>query len=181
MKGAQMALTEIDYGTLASSEVMNNNFNYLDKRVNNISETIISNNAGINSNIASINSTISSMSEEFNKNIEKINTNVDKLFSDFSKNGMYITTYYKDSSWYREYFSDAEKKNRVWLEQGGVCWSISTTTFINPFTDANYSLVLGALATYFESGGITGKSKTSFSHSNGKGWGYSLSWYACGK
>lgn len=53
-----MALTTIEYGALASSEVMNNNFEYLDNRISSVSETFNSNNAGIYSNIASINTLI---------------------------------------------------------------------------------------------------------------------------
>ena len=36
-----MALTEIEYGSLASSEIMNNNFQYLDNRISSVSEMCI--------------------------------------------------------------------------------------------------------------------------------------------
>lgn len=177
-----MALTEIEYGALASSEVMNNNFEYLDNRISSLAESITSGNAGINSNIASINSTISSMSEEINSEIEAINTSVGDISTNLLQNGLlYIETYFSGSSWYKEYFSDSEKKNRVWLEQGGVCWSNSTTVYLKSFTDSNYTLLLGTRGTYFEGGGISGKTQTQFSHSNGKGWGYNVEWYAMGK
>ena len=176
-----MALTEIEYGSLASSEVMNNNFNYLDNRVSNLSETIISSNAGINSNIASINSTITSLTDKLNTDIEKLTTDLSTINSSLSSNGLYITTFYQDSSWYREYFSDAEKENRVWLEQGGVCSSRSSTTYIKAFSNTNYTLTLGTHNTNYEHGGISGKSATGFSHYDGKGWSYVVDWYACGK
>ena len=53
-----MALTNIEYGALASSTVMNNNFEYLDNRISSLSEVVTSGNASIYSNIASISSTI---------------------------------------------------------------------------------------------------------------------------
>ena len=53
-----MALTTIEYGALASSQVMNNNFEYLDNRITSVSNTVTSNNSSILSNIASINTAI---------------------------------------------------------------------------------------------------------------------------
>ena len=53
-----MALTKIEYGALASSSVMNNNFEYLDNRISSLSENLSSSNSGIYSNIASINALI---------------------------------------------------------------------------------------------------------------------------
>ena len=54
-----MALTRIEYGSLASSEVMNNNFEYLDNRISAVNTNMGTNNAGISSTLASINSLIS--------------------------------------------------------------------------------------------------------------------------
>ena len=53
-----MALTRIEYGALASSETMNNNFDYLDNRISTVVENITTDNASIYSNIASINNII---------------------------------------------------------------------------------------------------------------------------
>ena len=53
-----MALTTIEYGALASSEVMNNNFEYLDNRITSVNNTVTSNNSSILSNLASINTSI---------------------------------------------------------------------------------------------------------------------------
>lgn len=175
-----MALTEIEYGSLASSAVLNNNFSYLENSIGSISDTIVSNNAGINSNIASINSTVSTLSNKLNTDIETLSTNHGALAKQFSDNGFYISTYFNGSSWYKEYFTDAEMTNRIWLEQGGICSSISSTTYLKAFSSTNYTLLLGTHCTYYEGGGINAKSKTGFSHYNGKGWGYSVNWYACG-
>ena len=135
-----MALTEIEYGSLASSEIMNNNFQYLDNRISSVSETVSTNQAGVNSNIASINSTLTSMSEEIDADIEEINKSLEETIAKFSENGIFTTTYVNGTSWYREYFSDEKKETRVWLEQGGLCASRGTATFIKAFRDANYSL-----------------------------------------
>lgn len=177
-----MALTEIEYGALASSEVMNNNFQYLDNRISTVAENLVSANAGTSSNIASINSTISSMSEEINSNLEDINSEIEDITSNLCEAGLlYVETYQNGKSWYKEYFSDSEKKTRVWLEQGGVCYSNGSVTYLKAFSDLNYTLVLGTHCVNYEGGGISGKSTTQFSHRNGKGWGYDVEWYACGK
>ena len=176
-----MALTEIEYGSLASSEVINNNFQYLDNRISTLSEASAGNFAGVNSNIASINSTITNMSEEINQNIEDINTNIETHSKIFSESGLYITTYINENSWYKEYFSDEEKNTRVWLEQGGIANSNSSTVYLKEFQDTNYTLVLGTHGLYFEGGGISVKTQTKFSHANNKGWSYSVEWFACGK
>ncbi len=176
-----MALTEIEYGSLASSEVMNNNFQYLDDKISSVSETVISNEAGVSSNIASINSTISSMSEELTSNIEELETNVDELTSSLNTSGLLnVTTYVNGTSWYKEYFSDSDKTTRVWLEQGGVCASNGSTSFLQAFSNTNYTLTLGTHCTYYEGGGISAKTTTNFTHYNGKGWSYTVEWYACG-
>ena len=181
-----MALTEIEYGALASSEVMNNNFNYLDNRINSVSETLISNNAGLNSNIASISSTLSSFTDKVNTDIEKINEDLTKTFANYEESGSYITTYVNGSSWYREYFSDAEKKNRVWVEQGGQTATLRYITFLKPFKDTNYCVQTQRTSdTYEYSTIVSVKSTTSCyvdCRAYGNGTRYNaIDWYACGK
>ena len=50
-----MGLINIEYGSLASSNTINNNFSYLDNRINSSNESIIS----IQNNLSSMNSTLS--------------------------------------------------------------------------------------------------------------------------
>ncbi len=175
-----MALTTIKYGELASSEIMNNNFKYLDDKISNLNETVTSNKAGMNSNIASINSTITTINENMTQNVKNLEESINKTKSFFSESGLFVTTYINGVSWYKEYFSDSEKKTRVWLEQGGVLNSRGSTAFLKKFTTTNYTLLLGTHCTYYEGGGISGKSTSGFSHHNGKGWSYDVEWYACG-
>ena len=75
-----MSLEKITYGSLASSEVVNNNFEYLDNRDAVIEGKIYSNNATLESAIASTQSNINSTKAELNNRIttevNKINTNL---------------------------------------------------------------------------------------------------------
>ncbi len=140
-----MALTTIEYGSLASSEVMNNNFEYLDNKITEISDTLISNTASIYSNIASINSSISSLRESLSENISNLQNSLETMFSE---NGLYISTYKDGTSWYREYFSDSSKTQRVWLEQGfitpSVSWTanlIKTYNLVKEFSSTDFTVI----------------------------------------
>ena len=145
-----MALTEIEYGSLASSDVMNNNFEYLDNKITAVSENLTSNVATINANIATANTSISTLGENVNKLVENLNTTLTASFTEtmnnlIGENGLFITFYQNDSSWYREYFSDKEKTTRVWIEQGGVLTGAGDynrqVVFLKPFQNANYVIL----------------------------------------
>ena len=141
-----MALTEIEYGSLASSEVMNNNFEYLDNKISDVSENLASNVATINANIATANTSISTLGENVNKSVENLNTNLTEATNKLvGEKGLFITFYQNDSSWYREYFSDKEKTTRVWIEQGGVLTGGGDynrqVVFLKPFQNANYVIL----------------------------------------
>ena len=141
-----MALTEIEYGSLASSEVMNNNFEYLDNKISDVSENLASNVATINANIATANTSISTLGENVNKSVENLNTNLTEATNKLvGENGLFITFYQNDSSWYREYFSDKEKTTRVWIEQGGVLSGGGDynrqVVFLKPFQNSNYVIL----------------------------------------
>lgn len=74
--------------------------------------------------------------------ITDLNNKADK--STLSSNGLYITTYRNGTEWYREYFSDASKTQRVWLEQGGLAEITSgygPVTFLRTFSNTNYTCV----------------------------------------
>lgn len=188
-----MALIEIEYGSLASSETMNSNFTYLQNLISGLNETIISNNAGINSNIASINNSISTMQETIEADIENTGNNI---MAQFSSNGMFVTTYINGSSWYREYFSDKEKKNRVWLEQGGITenWNSAnhTINLLKSFNNTNYSVLFTPHGTNIRGYAITVSSKTVSNFVIIQGlatnegvanasYNSASCWYACGK
>lgn len=78
-----MALTHIEYGSLASSEVMNDNFEYLDNRVTTVANSLTSTASSINSNIASLNSSFSETTEELSSDLSDLELEVDVFRSDF--------------------------------------------------------------------------------------------------
>ena len=154
-----MALTEIQYGSLASSETMNNNFNYLDDRISTVASTITSAAASLNSNIATINSSILTLSGALTENTENLQSSIDNLGSVISSSGLYIEQYINGTSWYREYFSDSSKTQRVWLEQGmltpTVAWgdnSQKTYTFLKSFSNTSYTAIAVSTSVYVYSG-----------------------------
>lgn len=152
-----MALTEIEYGSLASSEVINGNFNYLDNKISEVAENIITTTATMNSNIASINSSMSTMKEEINDSIKTCSDTTENLLEG---NGLYVTTYINEKSWYREYFTDKEKKTRIWCIQGGhVSLSgVNTScnvTLLKTFEEPLTVLASPAYTNYNSGGGVT--------------------------
>ena len=185
-----MALTEIEYGSLASSDVMNKNFEYLDNKISDVSENINSNVATINSNIATVNSSISAMGENLNKSIESSIETTKQMIAD---NALYITTYRNGTSWAREYFSDAEKTNRVWLEQGFFTpverWgdnNCKTYNLVKAFKENNYTVVVSSTCAYVGSGVSSGNVNVEWTSTTQIGIGndasntFGVRVYACG-
>lgn len=135
--------------------------------------------ATIKSNVASVQATLQN--------------NIDDTMNQFSLNGLFITLTINDNSWCKEFFSDKEKTERVWLEQGGVTGSVNNylLSFPKAFKQANYSFI--AMPTN-NSGtnaliGVYASNKTVSSitlhgrATNDIGFSYgvsSVSWYACG-
>lgn len=182
-----MALINIEYGSLASSKTLNDNFQYLDDRISSESDNHITDIASINSNIVSINNSISNFNEQTNDNIENINTKLEEISTSFEENGLYITLYKNDTSWYKEYFSDKEKKNRVWLEQGGIISSSRENTyvlkFLKNFSNTNYCIFKNY--GFWSSGGVAAYwmgfvSKTISSAQTKSNGGVVENWFACG-
>lgn len=130
-----MALTEIEYGSLASSKILNGNFEYLDNRISNTVEDSAGVIAGINSNIASLNNSIDLVDAKIENSKNEFNTTL-------SENGVYTEIYQDGTSWYREWFSDKEKNERIWLEQGFRVNGNTTVVFLKAFKDTNYTIAL---------------------------------------
>ena len=72
-----MALTNIEYGSLASSAVINSNFSYLDDRISDSSESIMTNISSILSNIATINTRLNTLSDGIEDAVEELNTKLE--------------------------------------------------------------------------------------------------------
>ena len=78
-----MALENIEYGSLASSEMMNNNFEYLDNRISNLADTQTSNTSSIYSAIAGINSVMSQQNESFTISLDNLEDLYEAIRNDF--------------------------------------------------------------------------------------------------
>ena len=180
-----MSLENIDYGSLASSEVINNNFEYLDERITDTANKIYSNNANLESKIANnklaVDNTISDLKTKI--------TESDKgIANTFSENGLYITTYINGNTWYKEYFSDKEKTTRVWLEQGGYVnfgntqFATRTITFPIAFTAICNAMGIlhGPGGADDSNQGVAGWSNTTLTYGH-RGWGSGVVWRAVGK
>ena len=78
-----MSLTNIEYGSLASSEVMNNNFEYLDNRITSVAGDLTSASSSIYSNIASLSTTLSGQSEEIASDLQDLKTYTEDFKDEF--------------------------------------------------------------------------------------------------
>lgn len=72
-----MDLKIIEYGSLASSEIMNNNFSYLDKKIETNLEATDTAVSSLFSNIATINTRLNDLVETFGDALEAANTKID--------------------------------------------------------------------------------------------------------
>lgn len=73
-----MALIDIEYGSLASSETMNKNFIYLDNKIAESSDTIMTSISSIFSNIATLNSRINDVTESLENSVEGLKATIEE-------------------------------------------------------------------------------------------------------
>lgn len=73
-----MALINIEYGSLASSDTMNKNFSYLDDKIAELSSSTTTLISSILSNIATINSRLGDLADDIQENSEKCASNLSK-------------------------------------------------------------------------------------------------------
>ena len=73
-----MALINIEYGSLANSETMNQNFMYLDEKIADTSDSIMTSISSILSNIATINSRLNDISGNVEDSFENIHSSLDE-------------------------------------------------------------------------------------------------------
>lgn len=69
-----MALINIEYGSIASSETMNTNFSYLDEKINTSNTQINTSISSILSNIATINSRLTEISDSLTSSVSTLQT-----------------------------------------------------------------------------------------------------------
>ena len=136
-----MALTNIEYGSMASSEVVNNNFQYLDDKISSVSQSLSANTATITSSISSLSAIVASNKAEAEESISEIKNNITSIESDLKscEARIYVKESYKSGhNWYRLY-SDS------WIEQGGyVAFSASNesknVTLLKEMSDTSASV-----------------------------------------
>ena len=73
-----MALINIEYGSLASSETMNKNFMYLDDKIADTSESIMTSISSILSNIATINTRLNDISENMSDSLQNLENKIEE-------------------------------------------------------------------------------------------------------
>lgn len=151
-----MTLTKIEYGSVASSEVVNNNFQYLDDKISSVSQSLSANTSALSGTISSLSSTIAANKEEQNTKNSKIEENIDTINSNINNSSIVKSTYKNGYDWYRLYSDN-------WVEQGGSC-TISangskTISLKVPMADNYYSIIANASKAYYNSSwdiGVTG-------------------------
>lgn len=79
-----MSLTHIEYGSLASSEVLNDNFEYLDNRITDAVESSISGTTSLLSNIANVNTTLTEADRTLRNDLTEIGNDLTTLTESFN-------------------------------------------------------------------------------------------------
>ena len=79
-----MALEHIEYGSLASSEIMNNNFEYLDNRISSVAEMQATESSNIYSHVANINTNLSQQDTNLAADISSLQEDVNTLTNAFN-------------------------------------------------------------------------------------------------
>ena len=165
---------------ILASETNDNNQYLLSKLSDNAAQI----QSYVEGEISTIKSNVASVQETLQNNLDTAIDSVDKTLS---SSGLYITTYKSGSSWYREFFSDAEKTQRIWLEQGGQVTTPATVGLLKSFTDTSYCVQLtsteplngGNYQNLSASARQAGSFYASFSGSHEYRTG--CIWFACGK
>ena len=78
-----MPLTHIEYGSLASSETMNDNFEYLDDRVTTVANNLVSTSTSIYSNISGLNTSLSAQINDLTSDINDFGDDLEELKQKF--------------------------------------------------------------------------------------------------
>ncbi len=72
-----MPLIDIEYGSLASSDTMNKNFMYLDNKISDSSDSILTSISSILSNIATLNARLNDISESSTDSINTLHSTIE--------------------------------------------------------------------------------------------------------
>lgn len=137
-----MALTNIEYGSVASSQIMNDNFKYLDDKISSVSQSLSANTTTLSGSISSLSATVLANKTSLEENVQQISTQLESNTSDLKicKERIYLKeSYNSEQNWYRLY-SDS------WIEQGGfVSFNYASSKIVpllKEMADTNASIVV---------------------------------------
>ena len=134
-----MTLVKMEYGAVASSEFVNNNFQYLDEKIDSVSQTISANVTTINANASLLSTTVANNKSQVEQSISELQTEIDSL-----NDRVYLKDSYNQSKdWYRLY-SDG------WIEQGGYIKFTGsnvakTISLFKEMRDLDYSVIASGI------------------------------------
>ncbi len=187
-----MALTNIEYGSVASSEVVNNNFQYLDDKISSVSQSLTTNVTALSGSISSLSSVVDNnktaaeeANEELQESIDDITEDIAAITSTLDSAAYVKESYRSGANWYRLY-SDG------WIEQGGYIAVGGTNatkdiTLFKELADTNACIYVTGTSAYmngnWDIGVVSGRiiSTTTVRVTVGRdGSGGSVYWRVCG-
>lgn len=132
-----MPLTEINPGDEADAEVLMSNFDSLQSDITAVSNTIATTYSGLETQITNLTTVVNG---NYSTLDHKIDTTAENVIEVIDSYGFFVETSFDTTTgeWSREFFSDSEKTQRVWLECGGTYTSDAT---VNRTVINNYKLV----------------------------------------
>ena len=135
-----MALTNIEYGSIATSKVLNDNFNYLEDKIEDYSKNISSNNASltslVNSQVATVANNLNNKTTELQNNINKVQKNLDNSNSTFSSTP-HVTEHKATSTGWVRVWSNGFKEETGYASVGAD--GDKTITFTYAFSNNKFS------------------------------------------
>ena len=77
-----MSLTNIEYGSLASSEVLNQNFTYLDNKISEVLESLNASVSSLTSNLSTLNTSFNALSEDLRDDLQSMSSDITEFKAD---------------------------------------------------------------------------------------------------
>lgn len=148
-----MALTNIEYGSVASSEVVNNNFQYLDDKISSVSQSLSTNVTALSGSISSLSSVVDNNKSEAEEEHSALQESIDDITKDIAG----ITTTLDEAIYVKESYRSGKNWYRVytdgWVEQGGCAYvggtnAVSNVTLFKELADTNACVYVTATNAY---------------------------------
>ena len=134
-----MSLIKMEYASIASSEAVNNNFQYLEDKIESVSQAMSANVTTINNNATLLSTTVANNKSQIEKSISELQEDVNS----FDERIYIKESYNSGQNWYRLY-SDG------WIEQGG-CIKFSgsnitkTVSLFKVMLNEDYSVIASGI------------------------------------